>query len=181
MKVALTSQNGSLKMFRNKLCTMPSIYVLSCNSYNMLHISKCLRFCSVSLTLPLSLSIFQEAFVELYDRQRDSVFCSWPSIKTVFGLAALGAASLTIGAYLTQKWRSPPPSLFLFLLPPALTPFSFQRPPPRSPTCLSSKLLSPFSKKPPSSSLKKQTQIKQQQEMESLPTQKRICHESRAI
>lgn len=46
----------------------------------------------------------QEAFVELYDRQRDSVFsCSWPSIKTVFGMAALGAASLTIGAYLAQK------------------------------------------------------------------------------
>ncbi|XP_051944616.1 apoptosis regulator Bcl-2 isoform X1 [Hippocampus zosterae] len=45
-----------------------------------------------------------DAFVELYDRQRDSVFsCTWPSIKTVFGLAALGAASLTIGAYLTQK------------------------------------------------------------------------------
>ncbi|KAJ8012098.1 hypothetical protein DPEC_G00065150 [Dallia pectoralis] len=44
-----------------------------------------------------------EAFVELYDRQRDSVFCSWPSIKTVFGLAALGAASLTVVAYLTQK------------------------------------------------------------------------------
>ncbi|XP_077376617.1 apoptosis regulator Bcl-2 [Festucalex cinctus] len=45
-----------------------------------------------------------DAFVELYDRQRNSVFsCSWPSIKTVFGLAALGAASLTIGAYLTQK------------------------------------------------------------------------------
>ncbi|TMS09966.1 Apoptosis regulator Bcl-2 [Larimichthys crocea] len=45
-----------------------------------------------------------DAFVELYDRQRDSVFsCSWPSIKTVFGMAALGAASLTIGAYLTQK------------------------------------------------------------------------------
>ncbi|XP_061835476.1 apoptosis regulator Bcl-2 [Nerophis lumbriciformis] len=45
-----------------------------------------------------------DAFVELYDRQRESVFsCSWPSIKTVFGLAALGAASLTIGAYLTQK------------------------------------------------------------------------------
>ncbi|XP_034038285.1 apoptosis regulator Bcl-2 [Thalassophryne amazonica] len=45
-----------------------------------------------------------DAFVELYDRQRDSVFsCSWPSIKTVFGLAALGAASFTIGAYLTQK------------------------------------------------------------------------------
>lgn len=45
-----------------------------------------------------------DAFVELYDRQRDSLFnCSWPSIKTVFGLAALGAASLTIGAYLTQK------------------------------------------------------------------------------
>ncbi|XP_061652331.1 apoptosis regulator Bcl-2 [Phyllopteryx taeniolatus] len=45
-----------------------------------------------------------DAFVELYGRQRDSVFnCSWPSIKTVFSLAALGAASLTIGAYLTQK------------------------------------------------------------------------------
>ncbi|CAL8319779.1 unnamed protein product [Arctogadus glacialis] len=45
-----------------------------------------------------------ESFVELYDRQRESVFSSaWPSIRTVFGLAALGAASLTIGAYLTQK------------------------------------------------------------------------------
>ncbi|KAM9789597.1 apoptosis regulator Bcl-2 [Neosynchiropus ocellatus] len=45
-----------------------------------------------------------DTFVELYDRHRDSVFnCSWPSIKTVFGLAALGAASLTIGAYLAQK------------------------------------------------------------------------------
>lgn len=45
-----------------------------------------------------------DAFVEMYDRQRDSVFsCSWPSIKTVFGLAAIGAASLTIGAYLSQK------------------------------------------------------------------------------
>ncbi|KAK1878606.1 Apoptosis regulator Bcl-2 [Dissostichus eleginoides] len=45
-----------------------------------------------------------EAFVELYDRQRESLFSSsWPSIKTVFGLAAIGAASLTIGAYLTQK------------------------------------------------------------------------------
>ncbi|XP_072297627.1 apoptosis regulator Bcl-2 [Eucyclogobius newberryi] len=44
-----------------------------------------------------------EAFVEMYDRQRDSVLCSWPSIKTVFGLAAIGAASLTIGAYLSQK------------------------------------------------------------------------------
>ncbi|XP_034469914.1 apoptosis regulator Bcl-2 [Hippoglossus hippoglossus] len=45
-----------------------------------------------------------DAFVELYDRHGESVFsCSWPSIKTVFGLAAIGAASLTIGAYLTQK------------------------------------------------------------------------------
>lgn len=58
--------------------------------------------------LSLSASPSQDAFVELYDRQRESVFsCSWPSIKTVFGLAALGAASLTIGAYLTQKWTSP--------------------------------------------------------------------------
>ncbi|XP_007559454.1 apoptosis regulator Bcl-2 [Poecilia latipinna] len=45
-----------------------------------------------------------DAFVELYDRQKESVFsCYWPSIKTVFGLAALGAASVTIGAYLAQK------------------------------------------------------------------------------
>ncbi|XP_017278044.3 apoptosis regulator Bcl-2, partial [Kryptolebias marmoratus] len=45
-----------------------------------------------------------DAFVELYDRHKESVFsCYWPSIKTVFGLAALGAASITIGAYLTQK------------------------------------------------------------------------------
>ncbi|XP_051556811.1 apoptosis regulator Bcl-2 isoform X3 [Myxocyprinus asiaticus] len=44
------------------------------------------------------------AFVELYGRQRDSVFrSSWSSIVTVFGLAALGAVGLTIGAYLTQK------------------------------------------------------------------------------
>ncbi|XP_068196838.1 apoptosis regulator Bcl-2 [Antennarius striatus] len=45
-----------------------------------------------------------DAFVELYERKRDSIFSrSWPSIKTFFGMAALGAASLTIGAYLTQK------------------------------------------------------------------------------
>ncbi|XP_012730620.2 apoptosis regulator Bcl-2 [Fundulus heteroclitus] len=45
-----------------------------------------------------------DAFVELYDRQKESIFsCYWPSIKTVFGLAALGAASITIGAYLAQK------------------------------------------------------------------------------
>ncbi|XP_036374454.1 apoptosis regulator Bcl-2-like [Megalops cyprinoides] len=45
-----------------------------------------------------------DAFVELYGRQRESMFhCSWPYIKTVFGLAALGAAGVTIGAYFTQK------------------------------------------------------------------------------
>lgn len=45
-----------------------------------------------------------DAFVELYGQQRESVFhCSWPYIKTVFGLAALGAAGVTIGAYFTQK------------------------------------------------------------------------------
>ncbi|RXN27710.1 apoptosis regulator Bcl-2-like protein [Labeo rohita] len=45
-----------------------------------------------------------EAFVDLYGRQRDSVFrSSWSSIVTVFGLAALGAVGLTIGAYLAQK------------------------------------------------------------------------------
>ncbi|XP_030631424.1 apoptosis regulator Bcl-2 [Chanos chanos] len=45
-----------------------------------------------------------DAFVELYGRQRDSVFTSsWSSIVTVFGLAALGAVGFTIGAYLAQK------------------------------------------------------------------------------
>ncbi|XP_036377736.1 apoptosis regulator Bcl-2-like [Megalops cyprinoides] len=45
-----------------------------------------------------------DAFMELYGQQRGSVFhCSWPYIKTVFGLAALGAAGVTIGAYFTQK------------------------------------------------------------------------------
>ncbi|KAL4630962.1 apoptosis regulator Bcl-2-like [Arapaima gigas] len=45
-----------------------------------------------------------DAFVELYGQQRGSVFhCSWPYIKTIFGLAALGAAGVTIGAYFTQK------------------------------------------------------------------------------
>lgn len=53
--------------------------------------------------ISLSLSL-QEAFVELYGRQRDSVFrSSRSSIVTVFGLAALGAVGLTIGAYLAQK------------------------------------------------------------------------------
>ncbi|KAJ8272618.1 hypothetical protein GJAV_G00091340 [Gymnothorax javanicus] len=45
-----------------------------------------------------------DAFVELYGHQRESMFlCSWPYIKTVFGLAALGAAGVTIGAYFTKK------------------------------------------------------------------------------
>ncbi|KAG5841969.1 apoptosis regulator Bcl-2-like isoform X1 [Anguilla rostrata] len=45
-----------------------------------------------------------DAFVELYGRQQESMFhCSWPYIKTVFGLAALGAAGATIGAYFTKK------------------------------------------------------------------------------
>lgn len=59
---------------------------------------------SPSVRLSVCPILSQEAFVQLYDRQRDSLFsCSWPSIKTVFGVAALGAASLTIGAYLAQK------------------------------------------------------------------------------
>lgn len=45
-----------------------------------------------------------EAFVELYGRQKESVFrSSWPSIVTIFGLAAFGAVGLTLGAYLVQK------------------------------------------------------------------------------
>lgn len=45
-----------------------------------------------------------DAFVELYGHQQESMFlCSWPYIKTVFGLAALGAAGVTIGAYFTKK------------------------------------------------------------------------------
>ncbi|XP_036453077.1 apoptosis regulator Bcl-2 [Colossoma macropomum] len=45
-----------------------------------------------------------DAFVDLYGRQKESVFSSsWPSIVTVFSLAALGAVGFTIGAYLAQK------------------------------------------------------------------------------
>ncbi|XP_028831991.1 apoptosis regulator Bcl-2 [Denticeps clupeoides] len=45
-----------------------------------------------------------EAFVELYGQQQSSAFrSSWSSIASVFGLAALGAVGLTIGAYLAQK------------------------------------------------------------------------------
>ncbi|XP_036790795.1 apoptosis regulator Bcl-2-like [Oncorhynchus mykiss] len=42
-----------------------------------------------------------DAFVEIYEQQRISH--SWPYLKTVFGLAALGAAGVTIGALFTQK------------------------------------------------------------------------------
>ncbi|XP_030625598.1 apoptosis regulator Bcl-2a [Chanos chanos] len=44
-----------------------------------------------------------DAFVEIYGQQRESMFHSWPYLKTVFGLAALGAAGVTIGAFFTQK------------------------------------------------------------------------------
>ncbi|XP_067107709.1 apoptosis regulator Bcl-2a [Osmerus mordax] len=44
-----------------------------------------------------------DAFVELYGQQRDSGFQSWPYLRTVFGLAALGAAGVTLGALFTQK------------------------------------------------------------------------------
>ncbi len=71
-----------------------------------------------------SLSL-QEAFVELYGRQRDSVFrSSWSSIVTVFGLAALGAVGLTIGAYLAQKWGTFP----FFSHLPSLSPLSPSEP-----------------------------------------------------
>ncbi|KAL7876655.1 hypothetical protein AOLI_G00116180 [Acnodon oligacanthus] len=46
----------------------------------------------------------EDAFVDLYGRQKESVFSSsWPSIVSVFSLAALGAVGFTIGAYLAQK------------------------------------------------------------------------------
>ena len=58
----------------------------------------------ISLPLPLPLPLSQDAFVELYGRQQEAMSqCSWPYIKTVFGLAALGAAGVTIGAYFTKK------------------------------------------------------------------------------
>ncbi|KAK3541593.1 hypothetical protein QTP86_033092 [Hemibagrus guttatus] len=45
----------------------------------------------------------EDAFVELYSHQRASIFHPWPYLKTVFGLAALGAAGVTIGALFSQK------------------------------------------------------------------------------
>ncbi|XP_062377420.1 apoptosis regulator Bcl-2a [Sardina pilchardus] len=44
-----------------------------------------------------------DAFVELYEHPRDAVPPSWPYLKTVLGMAALGAAGVTIGALFTQK------------------------------------------------------------------------------
>ncbi|XP_062841622.1 apoptosis regulator Bcl-2a [Trichomycterus rosablanca] len=44
-----------------------------------------------------------DAFVELYSQRRASAFHPWPYLKTVFGLAALGAAGVTIGALFSQK------------------------------------------------------------------------------
>ncbi|XP_066502930.1 apoptosis regulator Bcl-2a [Hoplias malabaricus] len=44
-----------------------------------------------------------DSFVEIYSQRRGSEFQSWPYLKTVFGLAALGAAGVTIGALFTQK------------------------------------------------------------------------------
>ncbi|XP_010897651.2 apoptosis regulator Bcl-2a [Esox lucius] len=44
-----------------------------------------------------------DAFVEIYGQKRGSLFHSWPFLKTVFSLAALGAAGVTIGAMFTQK------------------------------------------------------------------------------
>lgn len=56
---------------------------------------------SLPLPVSLSLSLSQDAFVEIYEQQRISH--SWPYLKTVFGLAALGAAGVTIGALFIQK------------------------------------------------------------------------------
>ncbi|XP_026860158.1 apoptosis regulator Bcl-2a [Electrophorus electricus] len=44
-----------------------------------------------------------DAFVEIYSQPRRTMFQPWPYLKTVFGLAALGAAWVTIGALFTQK------------------------------------------------------------------------------
>ncbi|KAG5268707.1 hypothetical protein AALO_G00215510 [Alosa alosa] len=44
-----------------------------------------------------------DAFVELYGQPRGAVPPSWPNLKTVLGMAALGAAGVTIGALFTQK------------------------------------------------------------------------------
>ncbi|KAL1006437.1 hypothetical protein UPYG_G00072400 [Umbra pygmaea] len=44
-----------------------------------------------------------DAFVELYGQKQASLFHSWPFLKTVFSLAALGAAGVTIGAIFAHK------------------------------------------------------------------------------
>ncbi|KAL6489773.1 hypothetical protein MHYP_G00001180 [Metynnis hypsauchen] len=55
-----------------------------------------------SRALPVGFLV--DAFVDLNGRQKESVFSSsWPSIVSVFSLAALGAVGFTIGAYLAQK------------------------------------------------------------------------------
>lgn len=76
------------------------IPVYCLRSYQVFRMSWALTADSVS---HISSSIFQDAFVELYSHQRASMFHPWPYLKTVFGLAALGAAGVTIGALFSQK------------------------------------------------------------------------------
>lgn len=110
----------------------------------------------------------QEAFVELYSRQRESVFrSSWSSIVTVFGLAALGAVGLTIGAYLAQKWGTFPSFTRLPLLPSVNPLLCFPQKTSMSQDCSSSKL---FSHSLQVFLLCLQTQRQKRQEMNALPT-----------
>lgn len=43
--------------------------------------------------------------MELYSQSRDSTFHPFSYLTKVLGLAALGLAGVTIGAFFTQKWR----------------------------------------------------------------------------
>lgn len=66
---------------------------------------------NVLLSFPL---FFQDAFVELYGQQRDSMFHPVSYLTKVLGLAALGLAGVTIGAFFAQKWRVFSPNYLTF-------------------------------------------------------------------
>lgn len=57
---------------------------------------------NILLSFPLFFS--QDAFVELYGQQRDSMFHPLSYLTKVLGLAALGLAGVTI-AFFAQKWQ----------------------------------------------------------------------------
>ncbi|TRY62476.1 hypothetical protein DNTS_007139 [Danionella cerebrum] len=85
--------------------------------------ARCLRLTSPLALIPMApirmCCELIDAFVELYGQQRGSKFHPFSYLTKVLGLAALGLAGVTIGAFFTQKISQ----LHTDLLTPAAVPF----------------------------------------------------------